>query len=162
MSKYVITPSPNALVGFTIPAGGAGTPVQFECQVTLASISATPNSVTVPPTGCEGASTRQLAPTYTLNLNYLQDWGQTDSLSQFLWDNQLVDADFELSLGDAPIPVATGVCQLVAGDYGGDFANPLTATAAMGITGQPDIAPPVAAVASSSGADDVDADSVPA
>lgn len=141
MPKYVIIPSPDATVSFTIPAVPPGTPIQFECQVTSAAVSMTPNPVTVPATGCEGPSTRQAAPTYTLNVSYLQDWGQTESLSQFLFDNQLEDALFELTLGADPIPVASGTCQLVPGDYGGDFANPLVATAAMGITGTPTIGP---------------------
>ena len=145
-AKYVIVPSPNATLTFTTPAG-TGTAKSFECQVTSASITAAQNPVTVPPTGCEGPSTRQGAPTYTLNVNYLQDWGQTDSLSQYLYDHSLEDATFELAVGEAPMPVATGTCQLVEGDYGGDFANPLTATAAMGITGKPAIAAPALATA---------------
>ena len=145
MPKYVIVPSPDAVVKFTIPAGGAGTAVSFECQVTSGAVIATPTPLTVPATGCEGPSTRQAASSYTLNIAFLQDWGATDSLSQFLWDNQLEDADFELSVGATPIPIATGVCQLVAGDYGGDFANPLTAVADMGITGTPEIGPAVMA-----------------
>jgi hypothetical protein len=141
-ATYALIPSPNAIVEFTIPVG-TGTPKTYECQVTSAAITMTQNTVNVPATGCQGPSTRQLTPTFALALAGLQDWGQVDSLSQFLWDNMLDDADFSLTLGDAPTPVATGTCQLVPGDFGGDFATPLTFTVTMGITGKPDIAPPV-------------------
>jgi len=140
MPKYVIIPSPDATVSFTVPPG-TGTAKTFECQVTSAAVTRTANTVTVPATGCEGPTTKESAPTYALVLNWLQDWGQTNSLSQFLQDNELVDADFEVAVGAAPMTVAKGVCQLVPGDYGGDFSSALTATATMGITGTPTFTP---------------------
>ncbi len=138
--QYVLVPSPNATVSFKL-TGAVDPAVQYECQVVSAAISMTPNTTTVPATGCAGPQTRNLPPTYALALNFLQDWGATGSLSQFLWDNQLEDADFTVALGDDPVPVASGTCQLVPGNYGGDFANPLTATSSMPITEKPTIGP---------------------
>lgn len=144
MSKTVIIASPYATVTFTV---GAGTAKSFECQVTNAAVSMTANSINVPATGCEGATTRQGAPTYGLHVEWLQDWGVTDSLSQFLWDNEGADATFELAVGASPMPAASGDCQLVPGNYGGDFTNPLTATADMPVLAKPTIAPGTAAAA---------------
>jgi hypothetical protein len=141
--QYVLVPSPDATVSFIL-TGGTPPPVQYECQVTSAAVSMTPNTTTVPATGCAGPQTRNLPPTYALALNFLQDWGDPNSLSQFLWDNQLEDADFIVSLGADPVPVASGTCQLVPGNYGGDFANPLTATASMPIVAKPAIGPAAA------------------
>jgi hypothetical protein len=148
MAKTVIIASPDAVVSFTL---APATSVSFECQVTNAAVSMAANPITVPATGCEGATTRQGAPTYGLHVEWLQDWGNAESLSQFLWDNALEDATFELSVGVDPIPVASGTCQLVPGEYGGDFANPLTATADMSVSGKPTIAPGAARAAAAGG-----------
>src|SRR5882672_11710682 len=115
MPKYALLVK-DALVKFT---KGAGAAESFECQVTSAAIVAKPKLVTIPATGCEGETQQPAVTSYDLDLAFLQDWGQDPSLSQFLWDNDTEEAEFEISLGPDPIPLASGTVRCVAGSYGG-------------------------------------------
>lgn len=121
------------------------TAISYECQVTTAQITSAPNLVTIPATGCEGQTQLPAASTYSLTLGWLQDWGQTDSLSQFLWDNETEEIEFSIALDTDPLfPVATGTVRAVAGSYGGDFAQPMAATATLPCQGKPTIGPAAA------------------
>jgi hypothetical protein len=125
----------DAIVTFGDP-----TAVNYECQVTQAAVTSTPNLITVPATGCQGSSQMPAASTYALQLTYLQDWGETGSLAQFLWDGEGTESTFSVTLSSAPLyPVATGVVRLVAGQYGGDFSQPLTATVTLPCQDKPTI-----------------------
>ena len=136
MSKYALLVT-DAVITF----GTAGTDT-YECQVTSAAVTSTPNLITVPATGCEGSSQMPAPSTYAVALTFLQDWGQPGSLSQLLWDGEGTETEFSIALASAPtIPVATGTVRLVAGQYGGDFSQPLTATVTLPCGAKPDIAP---------------------
>lgn len=137
MSKYALLVT-DAVIKF----GPTATAVEFQCQVTSAAVTVTPNLITVPATGCEGQTQQPAASTYALALSFLQDWGQTDSLSQYLWDNDTMQADFSVALASDPlVPVASGTVRVVAGQYGGDFANPLNATVTLPCQAKPTIGP---------------------
>jgi hypothetical protein len=141
MSKYAMLVE-DAVITF----GDVASPVSVECQVTSAAITSTPNLITVPATGCEGSSQMPAASTYALALTFLQDWGQTDSLSQLLWDGEGDLSEFSIALATDPlVPVATGSVRLVAGSYGGDFSQPLSSTVTLPCQGKPVIG--IAAVA---------------
>ena len=137
MSKYALLVT-DAVIKF----GPTATAVAYECQVTSAAVTSTPNLITVPATGCEGSSQIPATSTYAVALTFLQDWGQIESLSQYLWDNEGMEADFSIALASDPlVPVATGVIRVVAGSYGGDFAAPLSASVTLPCQGKPVIAP---------------------
>jgi hypothetical protein len=117
----------NAVVKF----GPTASAVAYECQVTSAAINATPNLITVPATGCAPETQQPAATSWALALTYLQDWGNAASLSQYLFDNDTMEAEFEIHIASDPVPMATGVVRVVAGSYGGDFSQPLTSTVTM-------------------------------
>ena len=137
--------------------GGVGTPVNYQCQVTTASLDPTPNLQPVDATLCAPATDMPSATSFVLNLTWYQDWGKPDSLSQFLFDNDTAGATFEMdglvvSDAGAVKQVASGAVRLVTGAYGGAAGAPLTATAALPVQGKPAIGAglPLAAAARSS------------
>jgi len=137
MAKYALLVT-NAIVKL----GPVATAKTYECQVTSAAITVTPNLVTIPATGCEGQTQQPAASTYALALTWLQDWGQTDSLSQYLWDNAGQEVEFEIALDQTTgFPVASGLVRAVEGQYGGDFANPLSATVTLPCSDKPTLTP---------------------
>ena len=82
---------------------------RFSCQVTSASIIGTPNLSDVPQTFCDPPTQAVGESSYTLDLEYLQDWGATDSLSRYLWDNEGDKVEFEVSASaSAPAPSGRG------------------------------------------------------
>lgn len=132
----------NAVIKF---GADIATAISYECQVTTAQITSTPNLVTIPATGCEGQTQLPASSSFALTLGWLQDWGQTDSLSQFLWDNDTEEVQFSIALDTDPLfPVATGTVRVVAGSYGGDFAQPQASTATLPCQGKPVIGPAAA------------------
>lgn len=147
MPKYALLVT-DALVEFGPPA----TAKAFECQVTSAAITSTPNLITVPATGCEGPTEIPQKSSFALALSALQDWGQTDSLSQYLWDNDTLESEFSIALAGAPFPVATGTVRVVAGQYGGDFAAAQNFTVTMPCQGKPVITAGVVAAAAAESA----------
>lgn len=139
--------------------GGTPPGVDYQCQVTTASLDPTPNLQAVDATLCAPATQQPVASSFVLTLVWYQDWGKTDSLSQFLLDHDTELATFEidgLAVTDAGAirQVASGTVALVTGAYGGAAGAPLTATAACPVQGKPVVGPGVttatAAAASSS------------
>jgi hypothetical protein len=142
----------DAVVDFTLTP--PGTPVDYSCQVISAAITPTPNAVDIPATFCAPASQTAAGSSFTLDLTFLQDWGATDSLSQFLYDN---DATAGVAFTVSGIAVASGtaveaagVCTIVAAAYGGEAGTPLQATASLPIDGKPTIGPGAATLAAES------------
>jgi len=130
----------NANVQFADDATGIATAPDFQCQVISAAINANPNLQTVPATFCSGETQVPGQTGFELALTWLQDWTATAGLSEFAWDNDAAEKYFSISLDDAVgSPIATGVCRVVAGAFGGDAGTPLQATATWPIIGKPDI-----------------------
>lgn len=111
----------------------------FGCQVTQATISATPNTSDVPATFCEPASQVNVPSSFALTLEGLQDWGTADGLSEYLFTHDAEQAAFALYLDAGPDPVATGIVSVAAGDFGGTAGEPLTMSLELPILGYPDI-----------------------
>jgi hypothetical protein len=128
----------------TVQFGDVATGVDYTCQATKAELVATPNLQTVPATGCQPETQVPAATGFTLDLEWLQDWSAaTESLSQYLFDNDTLEVDFSVSLdnGDIAMPVASGTVRLVPGSYGGQFGTPLLATVTLPAQGKPVIGP---------------------
>jgi hypothetical protein len=111
----------------------------YSCQVTEARITASANTTDVPATFCEGASTINVPSSFTLELNGLQDWGETGSFSEFLFINDANTVAFALYLEGAVDPEATGTCSVAAGDFGGVAGEALVLTGSFPILGKPTI-----------------------
>lgn len=133
----------------TVKLGPSATALDFSCQVNVGAITPAPNAVDIPATFCVGASPSAAPSSFSLDLTILQDWGAVDSISQYLFDHDAEESEFELSgiaVTGADV-VATGSLTIVAGALGGEAATPLTAQVSLPILGKPTITttPPVAA-----------------
>jgi hypothetical protein len=121
-------------------------PTDFKCQVNSAEIQAQPKLQTVPATFCNPESQMPSATGWQLVITFLQDWGATESLSQYLFDNDAELKWFMLSPTDVTlddVPSATGQCWIVAGQYLGAAGAPVNATSTMPVPAKPTIAPAV-------------------
>jgi hypothetical protein len=133
----------------------------YECQVTEASINATPNLQTVPATFCAGESQSPAATGWELAVTWLQDWtAPGGGLSMYAFTHDTEELWFSLAFDkDDTEPIATGQVRLVAGSFGGAAGTPLTATATWPLAAKPAItAPVVAAAAASAPQEAADAD----
>ncbi len=124
--------------GGIVKLGPTATATSVECQITEATISATPDpkeattlcgKVTVP--GVTG---------YVLNLAYLQDWHES-GISMFLYENDGELVDFSIQPTADATPTAIGLCYITPGDYGGAAGEIMTASVSLGIDGKPTITP---------------------
>jgi hypothetical protein len=145
----VITITDGVLVLADTEAG-LTTGMGFECQVTEASINATPNLQTVPATWCASESQAPAATGFELAITWLQDWtAEGGGLSMYAFENDTLQKWFSMQLdADVATTVATGQVRLVAGSYGGAAGTPLTATATWPLAAKPVITvPPVVPLA---------------
>jgi len=130
--KFGALPTPPAPID---PA----TLTDYGCQVTEARITASANTTDVPATFCEPATKVNVPSSFTLELQGLQDWGNVESLSEYLFKNDAVIVAFALYLDDTDDPAATGSVSVSAGDFGGTAGASLTFTLSLPIVGYPEI-----------------------
>lgn len=144
----------NGLVKFADDEAGLTSGLAFECQVTEASINATPNLQTVPATWCAPESQSPAATGYELAITWLQDWtAPGGGLSMWAFENDTNTKWFQMQLDkDDDSTVATGQVRVVAGSYGGAAGTPVTATATWPLAAKPDIQVPAAGVGNATGA----------
>jgi hypothetical protein len=118
-------------------------PADFKCQVNSAAINAVPKLQTVPATFCAAETQVPAATGWQLVLTFLQDWGATNSLSQYLFDNDATQKWFQMTPNDVTldsVPGAKGQCWVVAGAYLGAAGAPVNAASTMPIAAKPTIA----------------------
>jgi hypothetical protein len=145
MSAPTVITITDGLVKFADDEAGLTTGEAFECQVTEASINATPNLQTVPATWCAPESQAPAATGYELAITWLQDWtAPGGGLSMYAFENDTNTKWFSMQLDkDDETTVATGTVRVVAGSYGGAAGTPLTATATWPLAAKPTITVPV-------------------
>lgn len=154
MSAPTVITITNGVVKFADDEAGLATGEAFECQVTEASINATPNLQTVPATWCAPESQTPAATGFELAITWLQDWtAPGGGLSMWAFTNDTNTKWFSMQLdADDATTVAKGQVRVVAGSYGGAAGTPITANATWPLAAKPDItvptAPPLAASAS--------------
>lgn len=113
---------------------GLDTGEPYECQITSAVLTPTPVYATIPATGCAPASQSPGKTGYGLVVSWLEDWGATQSLSQYAFDNDTMPTWFRFVADSVQYPnlQAEGQVYLAPGAYGGTFgdgsAAPSTAT----------------------------------
>src|SRR5262245_57287849 len=90
-------------------AAGLATGDAYECQVTSAAITSSPNLQTVPATFCAPETQTPAATGYTLDVSWLQDWtAPGGGLSFYAYEHDTEEKWFELKLDkDDTEPVAT-------------------------------------------------------
>jgi hypothetical protein len=132
-----------------MPSSGPIVPASltdFSCQVTKAEINSSSNTTTtaVPATFCQPASeaTVPVASSFTLDLDFLQDWTEAAGLSAYLFKNDATRQAFALYLKGNENPVATGEIIAQAGAFGGTPGEALVASVSLNIQGYPDIKDP--------------------
>ena len=124
MPKYVINPKSSANISFAATELELGTPTANDAtfQVTSFVITHSPQTVSVPATYGAGASDDMGLAKYSLDLEYLQDWGlNATSFAAYLWDHEGETVWFQISpTGDlAAVDGMAGQCVLPGADYGG-------------------------------------------
>ena len=126
----------------TLELGPTATATDVSCQVSNASITATPNQKTI--TTLCGITNAAGITAFQLHVEAAQDWS-TDGLSTFLFENDGQVVDFSLTPTAAGSPTATGQCYVSPGDFSGASGEIATLTVDLGIVGKPTITPPVMA-----------------
>ena len=135
----------------TVKLGLTAVPTQeYGCQVINFILNSVANTTERPGTFCEAPATINAASSWEVSFEYLQDWGATNSISQFFFDNDGSEVFFEFAPDDPEVPKATGSFNCMAGSYGGDAGSSWVSTGTCGMVGKPTITPPVAATASAS------------
>lgn len=140
----------------TLKLGTAAAPTDdYACQVINWALTPVGNSTPVDGTYCRPPGNRSTASSWEVSFNYLQDWGATKSISQFMFDNDGKKVYFEFSPDVPDVPVASGAFYAVAGAYGGDAGTSWAHSGTASLDGLPTFTPPVAVFA---GTDDDDTD----
>jgi hypothetical protein len=151
MSGPVVLNIKDATVKFGVDSTALTSAPDFTCQVTSAAIKANPKLQTVAATFCAAESQIPAASGWQMDLAWLQDWGATDSMSQFMFDHDTDLMMFEITPVDPAAPGATGSCYVVAGDYLGAAGTVLVATATCPLPVKPTITAPGALASAASG-----------
>jgi hypothetical protein len=112
---------------------GAGSVLEFQCNVSEARVQVTPGDIVTYKTLCtSGVFSSASAPEYALVLTGIQDWDTTagsEGLAAFLWQNEGLTADFVLNIhGEAVVasaakPKMSGQVVCIPGDYGGTIGE---------------------------------------
>jgi hypothetical protein len=153
MARTVIVLN-NPIVKLADTEVGLTSGTAFECQITSAALTASPNYQTIPPTGCAPQSQSPGKTSWSFDVAWLQDWTapSASSLSQYALANDGQPKWFEFTADSvgAPTVKATGQCYVVAGSYGGTFGDGSAATsqASWPCLDTPDIVGAVTAAAS--------------
>jgi hypothetical protein len=144
MASRILTITNASVKLGAVPVSGdpydvdCSTLTDFQCQVTSAAITASPNTADTPATFCSPAGSKAVLSSYNLNLDGLQDWGSlTDSLSEFLFKNDGKEAAFCLFLDGTNEPKAQGIISVSAGDFGGAAGEALTFSTSFPVKGRP-------------------------
>lgn len=130
----------------TLKLGVAASPTdEFSCQVINWQLNPVPNTTQRPGTYCSPPLTKNAASSWQVAFNYLQDWGATPSISQFMFDNdgELVYFTFDPTVEDVPSVAGSFWC--VAGAYGGDAGTSWAYSGTCALEGVPTFTAPVAA-----------------
>jgi hypothetical protein len=120
----------KALVTLADTEAALATGTGYQCVVTSAAITTSPNLQTVPATGCAPESNTPSASSFNLAIAWLQDWtAPGGGLSGFAWENDTELMRFSLAPDNpAGEVVAKGQVYVVAGPFLGDFGAVLVST----------------------------------
>lgn len=120
-------------LSFDVDQGGAGAPVQVECQLTDAML--TPNySDDTLETMCGTFTTT--TETWELQIAGLQDWAATDSISDLLWAATEAGSDIDFSLVIGTVTFS-GACAPRRTPAGGEAQSPFDFDITLPVQGVP-------------------------
>jgi len=146
MPRYVINPKSSATIMFAATEAGltAGTNGTF--QITSFTVAHSANSITVPATFGAPASEDLAMSSYSLELEYLQDYGiNAASFSAYLWNQEGETVWFSIEPSGDIDAVAglKGQCVIPGSDYGGAADEPWIATVSCPCPTKPTLVPDV-------------------
>jgi hypothetical protein len=120
--------------------------------VTDILVEPTQNTTTTPGTYCAAPHDTPGASSWAVVISFLQDWGNTPSLSEFTFTNDGALCDFEFtSTNPDTVPSMTGQAFVTATAFGGPAgASWAVATQRWSCPAKPTVTPPVVMVASTS------------
>ena len=133
-------------VSLTLQAAGQPTPIEFNCNVRIATVEAAAgDAVTFEPLCEDGAYSESTPTTYALHLVGAQDWTGTPAygLTRYLDEFEGLSAAFELQAHGQDIdpspdqPAKSGTCILAAPSYGGEKSTYAEFDVTMPIVGKP-------------------------
>jgi hypothetical protein len=120
MARVVINPKSTGSIKFAdSEANLTSAPVAISDQVISFKIVPRPKLTTIPATYGAAEGQSAAASDFEVRLSILQDWGKTDSVSEYLWDNDGAEIWFEHNPAGASEPTFTGSVYAVAGGWGG-------------------------------------------
>jgi len=113
--------NPNNAGTIAIALTGITPLVEYGCQVTNIMLEPTQNMTTTPGTYCAAPHDTPGASSWALVISFLQDWGNTPSLSEFVFTNDGALCDFEFTSSNPDtVPSMSGSCFVTATAFGGD------------------------------------------
>ncbi len=115
----------------------------FECQISNFVIASSPSTITIPATFCVGQSTKAQPSSWSISCTFMQDWGETASLSELLFNNDGSLLYWEFEPTDTTAGSWAGTCWAVAGDVGGEGQGLWTSTEEMPCPEKPVYTPAV-------------------
>ena len=150
MPTYEINPNNAGTIELALE--GITPLVEYGCQVTDIVVEPTPNTTTTPGTYCGAPHDTPGASSWAVVISFLQDWGNTPSLSEFTYTNDGALCDFEFTSNNPDtVPSMTGKVFVTATAFGGPAgAAWAVATQRWSCNAKPTIVPPVVTAASSS------------
>ena len=134
MATHLLNITNGVVAFYEKPAGGGTldltTGALCVCdQVSNANVSASPNTTDVPATFCSPSSTRNVASSFTLNVDGIQDWGRDDgspSFSEFLYTHDSGQVVAVLLPESGKSVRAVAEVSVAAGDFLGAAGETLT------------------------------------
>jgi hypothetical protein len=134
-------------ISLTLQAAGELAPVEFNCNVRIATIEAAAGDVVTFEPLCEDGAYSESGPTsYALHLVGAQDWGTaSNGLARYLDDHESATAAFEFQAHGAAVtpsdeqPAKGGSCVLVAPNYGGEKTTYAEFDVTLPIVGKPEL-----------------------
>lgn len=98
--------------------------VAYTCQIVNFALEPSQNLSPTPGTYCQAPHDTPGLSSWDIVISFLQDWGNTPSLSKFTYDNDGELIDFEFT-SDNPtaVPSMTGTAYVTATAFGGDAGS---------------------------------------
>lgn len=122
MARVVINPKSTGTIRFAATEVALSSAPTFEDQIFNFRVVARQNLADVPATFSAAAGQSAAASSWSIEFEYLQDWGSTNSLSKYLYDNDGVLVWFEHNPAGSTTGTPDtfrGQCYVVAGAHGG-------------------------------------------
>lgn len=136
-ARTILNPKNLGSIKFADNSGAIPAGVEQGFQITdfqvkpRPNMAAAPGTYGAPPTNVPGASS------WDLIISYLQDWGSTDSLSEYMFTNDGALKFFRIDPAMTGVKGFEGACYIVAGLYAGPSGGNWVDTATMPCPNKP-------------------------